>query len=160
VSIFVVTRTVGEYDELHTGVKVASHDKQKCEEYIAEKKKQFALLNQQYKQKSAYSIEWREQNPQPESPVPVPRPKWPSGLRREHITEEMRAERNRVDAINKEIWDKHGEVMDAWHEAHEVAMCKFIREVMGVSNENEIAKINDLSWMDEPRYEIKEIEVI
>jgi len=67
---------------------------------------------------------WREQNPMPEMDRSglKERVVWKSGLRKEEITDEMRAERKAIEDHNHALYQAHGEVVDAWHERHKAAL--------------------------------------
>lgn len=154
-AIFVVIKAGGEYDDKWEEVVVSSFDKVKCEQYIVEKTEENKKALENCKKIQNWRREYDSKNPFPPMPnVNLKKTKWPSGLRKDQITDEMRAERERQKAENDVI-------MDAWRNFCEEYGAKLYSLLDEYKNSLGIKKdFNEYASNYDCEFYIKEIEVI
>lgn len=160
--LYVVVRQSGEHYERHYYYQVASFDKERLEAFIVERKSKDNLRCKQHAALKAFRDAWVEQNPSPKYPTYLARPRWKSGLRKEEITPEMKAERDRVDAENLKISEAYDVVASAHFAKQSVAEQEFIRSALGITDSALIEEIQDYRWIadDEYSYSIEELDFL
>ncbi len=154
-TIFVVIKAGGEYDDKWEEVVISSFDKVKCEQYIEKEKENNKKALENCNKINQWRYEYNSKNPHPTMPnVNLKQTKWPSGLRRDQITDEMRAERDKQKATNDTI-------MNTWRklcEEYEEEMYSLLNEYkdsLGIPKDfNEYVSNYDCDFY------IQEVEVI
>lgn len=113
--IFIVTRAEGQYDEYHISNQAAFYQKSDAEDYITKRKAEIAI-------NEAIEDELGDIYHTYDAEYPCPHisrhdiPRWAAGLSDAQITQAMRDERDKLQALNREIAEEnsrqHGKWMD------------------------------------------------
>lgn len=105
---------------------VASHDKEKIENYVAEQ----TALNSRRKhireKGHLHDKNFSMHNTVPVYETPDNRKKWPAGMAEKDITGVMRAEREATDAKNRAIHERNGEKMNVWYREMEASRLTYL----------------------------------
>jgi hypothetical protein len=158
-TVFVVIKGTGEFDDYRERNVFTTYDRQKADDYIARKQSAFRLRTERYEAVHQHWLNWQKENIEPDRPILVPRPSWGSGRRAEEITEEMRAERARIEALNDTINQDYHDLHTAYYDRHEVDKKEFIRTKLGVTDEKLVEEIARYEYRTEPRWKIQELEI-
>jgi hypothetical protein len=160
--IYIVVGFSGEYDSYHEWMVHGLSDKAAADEQINALKMEQEMRNSFVQKLNAFKQAWEIQNPYPEYPSHLlrKRPKWPSGLRKEQITPEMRQLRDSVDKHNEKINDEHGALHDIHADAETTACLEFLKLID--APEKIIEEFNGTPWNFSERhadYCVNELEV-
>lgn len=110
ITVFLVVKCVGEYSDKYEHIEHAWSVEAKAHSHIAELMEHQTKVVAATKLWESFSSEWIDQYPMPTHAALIPRPKWKQGLRREEITCAMRAERAEIEAANRAVLSKWGDV--------------------------------------------------
>lgn len=119
----------GGYSDSWTSVIAVSDDLEKCNEYIKQCKKEDADHDATVRRLiREFEGQYLQKFPQPELDRSqlLERTRWKAGLKKEEITPEMRAERERVEEHNRTVFEAHGKVVDAWREVFDKEQANFL----------------------------------
>lgn len=109
--IYVISVEGGEYDSVWSRVEFITDDIAKGQAYVDKMNAMREVVADAYKQVHSAQAEWVTKNPIPilRSPVLIDVPKWASST---VVTQEMRNERNRLNALN----EKEREIVNQPHQ--------------------------------------------
>lgn len=144
---------------------VATYEPDKAERYIRRRKALDKLHDRRHAALDLFDKKYRAENPYPSwdeyRPQMLVRAKWPSGLRQQDITPEMRAEREQIDAHNKRVSDEHTALVKAWDEKFEAARRHFLTVAkVPVKKQDHFLGYCHTKRAEEYKYKIKELKVI
>jgi hypothetical protein len=148
ITVHLVIRITGEYDEYRERPVHGWTNKERAEEHISTLQKEQEIHNDTYDKLLAFRSAWETENPAPTLSTHklLRKVKWPSGLRREQITDEMRNERQRVEDYNQKVYDAHGEECGVWYQLQRETELAFLKQI-GATEKFIHTHQNDSMWM-------------
>jgi hypothetical protein len=161
--MYVVVSYGGEWDEKWENNEVCSHDEAKLNAWIAEQQKKRAEHQAFLISLHNFYYEFSANNPR--RPLLMERKErkpWPSGLGKEQITPEMRAEREAIEAHNHAVFDEAKAIENEWRED---TWFPALREWLKAQGKA-VPETIDFSWsmgknyFDDVNYRIEELKEI
>lgn len=157
VQIFLVRERWGEYSERGERIVKAWSKKDDADDQIIELAKAQKRWNTGVEIIRNFEEMWGTLNAYPKTPQLEKVKKWPAGVRKEQITDEMRAERAATQARNQVLTEAWGETTGVWYCNRNEASRKYLRTV-GCSEEETDALIEDGSPR-ERYFDIKTVDL-
>jgi hypothetical protein len=143
---------------------VATYEPDKAQRFIRLCKRKDKLHDLRVHALQLFDNKYRADNPRPEMDYSVlkERVRWPSGLKQSEITQEMRDERNAIEAHNRAAWDAHAVLTQAWEEKFEAARIAFLlaAKVPKKKHHNLMHGSHYKKRSENRKYKIKELKVI
>lgn len=159
-TLYILVSEYSEYDEHEKTNICSSLDENKIQARMTEEIAKHQRLKELSDKADEFLAEWDAINPCPSVSGYMEVPRWDSGLSEDKITPAMRAERNTIKSRNERLAEKQRRLKDDHNKVRAKAAADYIRDTLGVTDEDMVEKIMDFDDDDPPSYSVEEVEFI